>query len=574
MGRGVPNDSGNGSKVTSRRLRVIAVALGLTTICTAWIVEPLVKLSHGVIYHWSGSATALFGPAAVDVAVVWVALTLLLLSAQRPGRWRVAVWAGILLSLPWIVLRNVGVLWPGLVHYVALPRVWVALIVWALLVALWRPAHSKRSEPVIELASTVLAFVALSGVLFLAEFTCFWWQARGFNDPFHPQRGAVATAQKPRIIWLVLDELSYRQVYERRYPGVELPAFDALAAESTVLTDVVPAGEYTDLVLPSLITGLPVESVRSSANGLLLIRSSGRWRRFDEHNTVFQDALNNGYKTAVAGWFNPYCRILPQVLDDCYWTFGQVLGNGMASDGTFSSNLSGSAKVALGDGTLYDLFWRRLHVPRMRNRNPELHIADYRSLFSQSDRLLNDPSADFVLLHLPLPHPEGIYDRRTGRLTTGPSTYIDNLVLADRYLAHLRSLLESRGEWDSATIVVMGDHSWRTTLMWAKAPGWTREEELASDGGSFDPRPAYIVKLAGETSGNRIGVPFDAKRTRALMDALMSGKIQSAQDLQGWIENRRPPGTQRAGTAAETDPAVQRPPGAEETARDQVSSSP
>jgi len=48
---------------------------------------------------------------------------------------------------------------------------------------------------------------------------------------------------------------------------------------------------------------------------------SGTWQRVEEHDTVFQDALNLDYSTAVAGWYNPYCRVLPDVLDRCFWTF-------------------------------------------------------------------------------------------------------------------------------------------------------------------------------------------------------------------------------------------------------------
>jgi hypothetical protein len=61
-----------------------------------------------------------------------------------------------------------------------------------------------------------------------------------------------------------------------------------------------------------------------------------------------------------------------------------------------------------------------------------------------------------VLLHLPIPHPNGIYDRHTGQLATAGSSYIDNLALADRCLAGIRRTLVESGQWDSATVVVMG----------------------------------------------------------------------------------------------------------------------
>jgi hypothetical protein len=50
-------------------------------------------------------------------------------------------------------------------------------------------------------------------------------------------------------------------------PCLKLPAFDRLAAVSTVFTRTVPAGYYTDIVLPSLMTGQHVDSVAAPAAG-------------------------------------------------------------------------------------------------------------------------------------------------------------------------------------------------------------------------------------------------------------------------------------------------------------------
>ena len=38
-------------------------------------------------------------------------------------------------------------------------------------------------------------------------------------------------------------------------------------------------------------------------------------------DTIFQQALADGYETGIAGWYNPYCRILPSVLDRCFWRY-------------------------------------------------------------------------------------------------------------------------------------------------------------------------------------------------------------------------------------------------------------
>ena len=85
----------------------------------------------------------------------------------------------------------------------------------------------------------------------------------------------------------------------------------------------------------------------------------------------------------------------------------------------------------------------------------EEHLADYVALADAADRMLKDPSASFVLIHMPIPHPCGIYDRKNGKFSLTNSNYLDNVALADRFLQHVRSELEQSGQWDASTIVVM-----------------------------------------------------------------------------------------------------------------------
>jgi arylsulfatase A-like enzyme len=139
----------------------------------------------------------------------------------------------------------------------------------------------------------------------------------------------------------------------------------------------------------------------------------------------------------------------------------------------------------------------------------------------------------FVLLHYSIPHPPGIFNRRTGHVSPEVgANYLDNLALADQCLAGIRATLEQQGEWDSSTVVVMGDHGWRTTMFW-KIPGgaWTAEEDAASHGGVFDTRPAYIVKLPGQTAPARIDSLFRAFHTRELLDRIMTNQLKTPADL-------------------------------------------
>lgn len=511
-------------------------ALGLTSIYLLAITGQLVASGHDVLYHWSGPIAALIAPILLEFALLWLVLTLALRTARGSGRWSVAVWLGVTLPLPWVMLKT----WGNLAGRYIAPWLFAALLgltLAAFLVALagWRPRYVPLFERSRRFVATVMGFAAIAALCTLGQIGRLGWQARHLNAalPLHqPQTADTPTG--PRIIWVLFDELSYRQVYEHRYPGLQLPAFDRLAAESTVFTQTVPAGSMTEEVVPSLFNGWRADAIRVSGDGRRLSlhdSASGAWTRFNPQQTVFADALHSGYGTAIAGWYNPYCRIMPGVLDQCFWAYNSPSLSGESPHRTAEGNFRRFLHNRFV--SVLHLYLQLEHKPAFDASGATLHALDYTTLSASADRLLQDHSAGFVFLHMPLPHPEGFYDRATGQFATTHSSYLDNLALADRSLAHIRSVLEQSGDWDRSVVIVMGDHSWRT-YKWEYGATWTPEEQRATDGGHFDPRPVYLVKLPGQHTPSRIRSPYAAIHTRALLDALMDKHIQSPADLSAW----------------------------------------
>ncbi|RSL16979.1 type I phosphodiesterase/nucleotide pyrophosphatase [Edaphobacter aggregans] len=514
-------------------------ALGVTTLFLLGLIGPLIAPSHLALYHLSGSTSSIFLSVLLNVLFVWLLLTGLLFWAQRPGWPRVFIWSSLTLATPWILVKEYAVLTDWTIPHALSMFVFLAcLIALVSLLLLWRPAYVPSFERAQHFVATLLGFAALSGVLFVSQLMWFAWKARSLNvpRPLHwRQTASSSQPTKTRVIWLLLDELSYQQVYEQRFPGLNLDAFDQLAAQSTVFTHAVPTASYTEIAVPSLMTGVPTDRVRSSPDGFLSLHNArtNKWQPFDPHETIFQDALTQGYRTGIAGWFNPYCRILPSVLDRCFWT---------DSSARVESDLDTGqpfAKALLAPiGWFYNaakLFVRgRTRQDQESEFEARLHIVDYRDLSAATDQLLDDSSIDFVFLHLPVPHPGGIYDRKTTSFSIHNSSYIDNLALADKSLAHVRHLLEQNGTWDSSAVIVMGDHSWRTALLWSDSPTWTHEDQVASHGGQFDDRPGYIVKMPFQQTPSRVGSRFAAIHTRALLDGIIDGRLKTADDLAAW----------------------------------------
>lgn len=506
-----------------RKLEHPAIAaFGATTIILLILLAPLASPMHHELYHLDGPLSAIIVPVLLNFTGVWLVLVLLFAGGFR-FRWlRVCLWSILGVFLPWMLMQD----WFSLTRgSMSRPANTVFLVLLFVAVALLLALRSRALTFLRhgrQFATVMLGFAALNGVLLLAQI--FWsaWQARRLDMPRPLLQAETAPANHDRILWIVLDELSYRQVYEHRYSGLKLPAFDRLAAGATVFTRTEPAGYFTDIALPSLMTGQPFDQVRTPAAGsplLLRSTSTGAWHPFNPHQTVFQDALNSGYRTAIAGWWNPYCRILSEVLDQCFWTNHSELRGGMFTGRSVISNTESPVLQVMqwhGSSSNSILF----------------HQLDYRELVAAGDKVLEDRSVTFVLLHMPIPHMPGIYNRRTASFATSNASYLDNLALCDLYLAHVRKELEETGTWDSTTLVLMGDHSWRISSGDDLSP----EERSASDGGRFDDRPAYIVKLAYQNTSARIDTPFAAFRTRALFDNLLTGGISTSHQLATWVQ--------------------------------------
>ena len=525
-------------------LQTSLAALGLTELCCFVLIAPLMHARHSAVYHWSGSTSDLFVPVFLDLLLAWASfVTFLTWSRRRTPVTHATLSIWILLAAPSVASYNRDLLTGAGMNTLTFVLLCSSLLCGGAVLLAWRfiPKLLRQAG---DFVWTLMVFFGVGGVFVIVYLAWLGWEARGLNPPplvRNNKQVGGAPARSGRILWIVFDELSFRQVYESRFRGLNLPAFDHLAAEADVFTQTVPAGIFTDRVLPSLMSGRTADLVRSSADGMLWAHDprTELWQPFDARDTVFNDALRSGYSTRVVGWYVPYCRILRDVLDDCFWSYKVPLKNGLSSDRDLWGNTIGpflSAASRLVPTRLLSTD-SRLHSATVVDGI--MHIEDYKSISNAADAVLRDPTAGFVLLHFPVPHLGGIYDRATNKFTTGPSTYLDNLALADKCLSHLREVLEESGQWDSSVVLVMGDHSWRMGPMVSDLSTLRGEELDASEGGRYDPRPVYVIKMAGQKTGIRLETPFSALNTRALLDAIMLGEIQTAESLAHFVHNRR-----------------------------------
>jgi hypothetical protein len=348
----------------------------------------------------------------------------------------------------------------------------------------------------------------------------------------HPFTPAV-NASSRRIVWILFDELSYDQTFDRQVTGMKLPNFGRLRTESVSFSGLRPTGFHTALIIPSLFLGRHIEHIRSTVAGDLWYKEEdrSRWLAFDPNATLFGFAQRNGWSTGVDGWYNPYCHILASVLSTCSWE--PLPGLPMEPSGA-AEQKSALANAAILPNALLEKLTSLRTAPADAHMG-DIHIAEYRNVMARTHALIENQQVSFVFLHLPVPHPPGIYDRQLHLLRPG-GTYLDNLVLADDTLGALLKEIDATPAASRTTVIVSSDHSWRTSL-WRFFPGWSAEEERAS-GGRFDDRPVLLVHFPGQRSGMDVNSVLSVLLEHDMIAEMLRGKMNNSEDLAAFLASQ------------------------------------
>jgi len=168
-------------------------------------------------------------------------------------------------------------------------------------------------------------------------------------------------------------------------------------------------------------------------------------------------------------------------------------------------------------------------IPHIRRSQ----LAAFRNLREAALEYASDPRLDFIFLHLPIPHPLGIFDRHTKKLSTASdANYLDNLVLADQTIAEIRQAVRRAGLEKITALVVSSDHSMRNH--WRKFPFWSGEMERL-----FSARNRKAIPLFVHVPGKKLpsyNGPLHALVLFDLLKDLLRGKPPRPSDWRAWME--------------------------------------
>ncbi|MGB0063010.1 MAG: sulfatase-like hydrolase/transferase [Terracidiphilus sp.] len=426
----------------------------------------------------------------VDFAIVALVFGGLMALARKLKAWPTIRWV-LMAALPvFLLVRNLNVFPFDVPNFAVI----VASLLWisALLVMILRwPRIANRLRNIGSAVLTGFAIFALVMSWQLVRAALWRPGPQAFSSPI-----AAQPATKPRLVWILFDELAYKPTFETRDPSLQLPNLDRLRSESTLYTDMTPIAFRTTRAVPSLMLGRVVTDVVFTNDNRYLVEleNSPHWQQFDVNASLIGQAKQRGVTTSIVGWYLAYCPLFKSVATDCYWNNEDTQDRGPMWEGaSFGENVWFPLRMLVEQ-----FVWPRRAWKDDAEWEAEGHIASVKDLSRHALATLETSHADLIFLHIPAPHPLAFWDRSTGTFATGGS-YLDGLDYSDRLLGKMLRILEAQPRWGATTLIVQGDHSWRTA-MWRPLPGWSAEDERVSDGGKWDPRPVLLIHAQGEQS--------------------------------------------------------------------------
>ena len=269
------------------------------------------------------------------------------------------------------------------------------------------------------------------------------------TSPVHAaaaQRLASSEYSGRRVVCLIFDELDWRLVFEHPPATLKIPAFRRLM-EQSIVSAARETSNATLSAIPALTTGQMVRDARGVDSRHNVLSVSGQSdRTWQAMPNVFSDAHSRGARTAIVGFYHPYCRIFAGQYDSCV---------ALPHDAAHLDPKESIPTTMLAELARLTPIGRRIAAVRV-----------YKSLLAHTTAAAGNPAVDFLFAHVSVPHGPNIWEPNEHRfdyLRLQRDAYFDNVVLADNFLAAVRSEMERAGLWDQTLVLVTSDHGWRHT---------------------------------------------------------------------------------------------------------------
>jgi Sulfatase len=338
----------------------------------------------------------------------------------------------------------------------------------------------------------------------------------------------VKVGAHSRVVWLLFDELDRGIIDNHARFGIKMPEIDRFTQESVVATNAISPASCTRLSLPTYLSGYEISQMDptgpSRAN--ITLASTGQSMPWNPQDNLFAQAMSEGYATAIVGWYIPYCRILQNSFNYCWWApaYSNSIRTGVTIPDDILTQLWNAA-----DATPFGSIALK-QVDKVAHCNHRVRV--YQELLKHAEQVATDPKFGLVFIHFPIPHPPGFYRAATGDFDCH-GDYIDNVSLVDRTLGEMRAAMEASGTWNSSTIIISSDHPYRPWL-WGSVNHPDANGKIPSDQG-LSTRVPLLVKLPKQHRGVRYDRRFNTLVLHDMILALLRGDFDEPNELTGWL---------------------------------------
>ncbi len=271
-----------------------------------------------------------------DFAIVALLFAGLMAVLRKLKAWPKIRWALMALLPVFLLVRNLNV-FPFDVPSAAVLAVSVIWIASLIVLILRAPAIANKLRQAGSAVLTGFAIFALVMTWQLVRAALWRPGPQAYASPI-----AAQPASKPRLVWILFDELAYQPTFEARDSSLNLPNLDRLRQESTLYTDITPIAYRTTRAVPSLLLGRPVTDVVYTADNRYLVQTedSPHWQPFGVNASLFGLAKQHGLTSSIVGWYVAYCPIFAGVATECYWSNNDAQDRGPTSlDASFAENV-------------------------------------------------------------------------------------------------------------------------------------------------------------------------------------------------------------------------------------------
>jgi hypothetical protein len=389
---------------------------------------------------------------------------------------------------------------------------------------------------------TTILLILLAPALPLSFATAAWHIWSGPSDGLYPnkplQPALPQSPGAPHVLWILFDEWDEDLTFRERPPGLSLPELDRFQDQAFHANRAYTPSWLTQVSVPSLLAGkILINTYPDSWNELKLVYDRGRTPvGLSKQETIFSEARRSGFNVGIAGWYLPYCRLIPECTV-CTWhpAIGPLDRKEYEQP---YRQLSFMAEIMKRQIDVIPLL-KRLGIDDLdRSETPEakaLHAISYGEIHDDMLRAITDPRLNLVFVHVNVPHPPPIYDLSRDAVSHDRnSSYLGNLRLVDRTLGDIRKALEQAGMWDTSTILLTGDHplrvlSFEMPQRYPSRLGIKQHHEVP-----------YLLRMPGETRSVIYDSAMNTIVTKDLLMAILNQQVATPEQIATWVD-RHPP---------------------------------